>query len=195
LKIGTQGHPDATALVQAASQGNHKAADDLMGLVYNDLRGIADRLLRRERPDHTLQPTALVHEAYMRLVDQTRVDWQGRTHFLAVAARKVRHILVDHARSKKAAKRGGNRSTLILDENMTLPRGREVDVLGLDEALNNLFSVDERAARVVELRFFSGMTQPDVAKLLGVSERTVRNDWTWARTWLQHNLDPDNTDE
>lgn len=178
-----------SVLLGPASRGDESAAEQLLPLVYDDLRERAAHYLSRERSGHTLQPTALVHEAYLRLVDQTRVDWSGRTHFFAVAAETIRRILVDHARGNLTAKRGGQRNRVTLDEAVALSDERDVDLLALDEALDMLAKEDERAKQVVELRFFGGLTQVEVAQHLKVSERTVRNDWAWARAWLRRELD------
>jgi len=176
----------------AGDETARHAADELLPLVYDRLRRLARRLLAHERPGHTLQPTALVHEVYLKLVDQTRVSWQGRTHFFAAGARAMRHILVDHARGRGRAKRGGgwNRVTLAEDAAPFAAGGLDGDeLLALDEAMQRLAELDERSARVVELRFFGGLTVPEVAHVLGVSTRTVEGDWTHARAWLNRELD------
>ncbi|MFH1107766.1 MAG: sigma-70 family RNA polymerase sigma factor [Planctomycetota bacterium] len=180
---------EVTRLLGPASRGEEAAAATLLPLVYDQLRELAGRELRKEAPGHMLQPTALVHEAYLRLVDQTRVDWQGRTHFMAVAAMTIRRILVDHARKKAACKRGGSRPTLVLDETIAVLPARELNLVALDEALSDLAQFDERESRVVELRFFAGLTEQEVAAHLGVSERTVREDWRHARVWLRRRLE------
>jgi len=183
------GHgPDATILLDGANRGDRASADRLLALVYDELRERAANYLRRESPGHTLQPTALVHEAYVKLVDQSRVNWKGRTHFLAVAANSMRRILVDHARGQASAKRGGDRHRLSLSCVIEGFMESELDPLALDEALQKLTAVDERASRIVELRFFSELTEREAAQVLGVSERTVRNDWAWARQWLRREL-------
>ena len=178
-----------TTLLGPASRGEEPAAATLLPLVYDQLRDLAGRELQKEAPGHTLQPTALVHEAYLRLVDQTRVDWKGRTHFRAVAAMTIRRILVDHARKKAAAKRGGGERTLVLDETMAASPTRKVDLIGLDEALSDLARFDDRESRVVVLRFFAGLTECEIAEDLGISERTVRDDWKHARAWLRRRLE------
>ncbi len=175
---------------EGADGGLVEDTGELFGLVYGQLRRIAGSFMARERSSHTLQPTALVHEAYLRLVDQERISWRGRTHFFAVGARVMRNILVDHARAHGRDKRGGGWRRVTLSG--TPPFGdsgldRE-EVLALDEALRSLAGVDERAARVVELRFFGGLTVPETADLLGVSRRTVEADWTYARAWLLRRL-------
>jgi RNA polymerase sigma factor (TIGR02999 family) len=168
--------------------GDQRAADKLLPLVYDEFRALARHYLAQERANHTLQPTALVHEAYMKLVDQTRVDWQGRSHFFAVAAQAMRRILVDHARSRQRDKRGGGRARVVLDEEVALSPQKDEDVLALDEALQRLAKLDPRQAKVVELRFFGGMNVEEVAQALGVSKRTVEGDWTFARAWLSKEL-------
>ena len=184
----------ATAIVArlgTASGSESTPADELLPLVYDELRRLARHYLSRERPGHTLEPTALVHEAYLRLVDPTRATWQGRTHFFATGARVMRHLLVDHARGKGRAKRGGawRRVTLAEAVAPTLPRDlRREDLLALDAALSKLAQIDEREARIVELRFFAGLKVAEVASLLGVSKRTVEDDWVHARVWLRREL-------
>jgi len=171
--------------------GRSATPEQLMPLVYDELRRLARGYLSRERPGHTLQPTALVNEAYIKLVDQTRVDWQGRTHFFAVGARVMRNLLIDHARGRGRAKRGGAWHKVTLAEGLTPFTRRELDVdqlLSLNEALERLAELDERQARIVELRFFGGLTVPEVATVLGVSTRTVEGDWTHARAWLKREL-------
>ena len=180
---------DVTCLLEPARIGDDAATDKLLPLVYEELRVRAAFALRAERSGHTLQPTAVVHEAYLRLVDQTQVDWKGRTHFLAVASATIRRILVDHARKRLTAKRGGDRNRVTVSEGVALCDDRDVDLLALDEALGELGSADERASRVVELRFFGGLTGKEIAAHLEVSERTVHNDWVWARAWLRRTLE------
>jgi RNA polymerase sigma factor (TIGR02999 family) len=156
--------------------------------VYSELRSLAARYLYRERKDHTLQPTALVHEAYVKLVGQTRVDWQGRTHFLAIAAQAMREILVDHARRHNAAKRGGNRHRIALDDNLVIESSRDVDLLALEDALAKLAKLDPRQAQMIELRFFGGLDIAEVAKVMGMSKRSVEREWTMVRAWLRREL-------
>jgi RNA polymerase sigma factor (TIGR02999 family) len=175
-------------LVRMKDGDRAAAAAKLMPLVYDEFRALAARHLRRERANHTLQPTALVHEAYLKLIDQTRVDWQGRTHFFAVGAQAIRRILVDHARQKKRQKRGGGAGRVALDESVALAPQREEEILALDEALERLTKLDKRQAQVVEMRFFAGMSVEEVAEVLGVSKRTVEGDWTMARAWLMREL-------
>jgi RNA polymerase sigma factor (TIGR02999 family) len=154
-------------------------------LVYDQLREIARVYLARERSGHTLQPTALVHEAYLKLADQTRVKWQGKSHFLAVAATAMRRILVNHAKAHKALKRGGDLARLALDEALTEAQERSGDLLALDEAMCELERIDMEQVRIVELRFFGGLTALEAAEVLGISERTVFRQWLMARAWLR----------
>jgi RNA polymerase sigma factor (TIGR02999 family) len=162
----------------------HSDTDRIFKIVYNELRRIAGGLMRAERPEHTLQPTALVNEAYCRLVDQTRMEWQNRAHFFGVAARAMRQILVDYSRKRNAAKRGGDLQRITLDERLGVEVDMDLEVFELDEALTRLAQMDERMAQVVELRVFGGMTVEEVAHILGVSMRTVQNDWRVAKMWL-----------
>jgi len=179
-----------TPLLDSASRGDRRAAARLLPLVYEELRERAALSLRRERPSHTLQPTAIVHEAFLRLVDQTAVDWRGRTHFFAVAAEMMRRVLVDHARKRGATKRGGGRTRVALDEQVASPHANDdLDLVALDEALEELHRLSERQARVVELRYFGGLNVEDVAAVLSVSDRTVKEDWRIARAWLRRRLE------
>ena len=164
-----------------ASPGAH----GLFPLVYDQLREIARVYLSRERSGHTLQPTALVHEAYLKLADQNRVVWQNRSHFLAVAATAMRRILVNHAKAHKAQKRGGSLARLTLDEALAEAQGRTGDLVVLDEALSELERIDPEQVRIVELRFFGGLTASEAAEALGISERTVFRQWMMARAWLK----------
>ncbi|HEV2705795.1 MAG TPA: ECF-type sigma factor [Pyrinomonadaceae bacterium] len=161
----------------------------LMPLVYDELRRLAQIYLRRERPNHTLQPTALVHEAYLRLVDQSRVEWQDRAHFYGVAAQMMRRILIDHARAYASEKRGGSGRPLSLDEAAFLPEERAADLLALDDALKLLAEKDERKGRVVELRFFGGLSVRETAEVLGVHTATVERDWLVAKAWLYREIE------
>lgn len=167
--------------------GDPGVAEELVARVYGDLRRIARRQLARERAGHTLQPTALAHEAYLKLAEQEQVAWSGRTHYLAVAALAMRRILVSHARGRGAAKRGGDALRVTLDPELAVAE-REIDVAALDEALEALAQHDPRAARVVELRFFGGLTIAETAEVLGVSPATVKVDWSLARSWLFRKL-------
>jgi len=183
-------HPtgQVTELLARWRAGDRQALDSLMPLVYEELRRLARHYLREERPNHTLQSTALVHEAFMRLVGQHPPNWEGRAHFFGVAARLMRQILVDHARSHQAAKRGGNALTLSLDAEVAGPKGRDLDLLGLDAALNKLAERSPQQGRIVELRFFSGLTIEDTSEVLGISPATVKRSWTAARAWLYREM-------
>jgi RNA polymerase sigma factor (TIGR02999 family) len=179
---------EVTRLLRDWRAGDEEALERLLPRVYDELRRLARAYLARERPGHTLQPTALVHEAYLRLVDQTRVDWQNRAHFFAIAATSMRRILVSHARRRHAAKRGGAALTLTLDEGLAAAGERDVDLVALDEALAALERLDPRQARIVELRFFAGLTIEETATALEVSPATVKLDWKLARAWLFREL-------
>lgn len=168
--------------------GDSSAASKLFSLVYDELRAVADGYFKRQPADHTLQPTALVHEAFLRLVGGHAVQCENRAHFLAVAAKAMRQILISHARKRSAAKRGGECRTLTLVENLTPVAGREIELIALDDALNELSKLNERVAQVVELRFFGGLTVEEVARYRGVSKRTVESDWEMARAWLSREL-------
>ncbi len=184
---------NTTHCLQALSQGDDSAAAQLMPLVYNELRQIAEQHLRHERPNHTLQPTALVHEAFLKLVDQTQVKWQGRAHFLAVCAQAMRRILVDHARGKAREKRSGGRQRIELNEELMISSERSEDLLALDAALDKLAEMDTRHAAIVEMRFFGGMTEEEIAERLQISDRTVRREWTMVRAWLRRELSEETT--
>ena len=173
-----------TALLQAWGDGDLAARDRLFPLVYGELRRRAAHYMRRERPGHTLQPTALVHEVYLRLAGPKRMAWTSRAQFLAVASQAMRRVLVDHARSKRAGKRWGHRVRVTLEEGAATSQPREVDLLLLDEALDELASLSPGQARLVELRYFGGLTTEEAADVLGVSHDTVQRRWNLARTWL-----------
>jgi len=175
--VGTVGEPPADV------------AKRLLPLVYDELRALAERYLHSERRGHTLQPTALVHEAFMRLVDESRVDWKGRTHFYAVGAEAMRRILIDHARARGRGKRGGGWHRVLLEEAESPQNSHGVDLVALNDVLETLRDLDEQQARIVELRFFGGLTVQDVAHVLGVSKRKVEGDWTHAKAWLRSALD------
>jgi RNA polymerase sigma factor (TIGR02999 family) len=179
---------DVTQLLEHWSHGDRHALERLMPLVYGELHRLAQRYLRRERSDHTLQSTALVHEAYLRMVDQKNVRWQNRAHFFGVAAQSIRHILVDHARSHLAAKRGAGAAKLSLDEAIGVPEKREVDLLALDRALEGLAALDPQQGRIVELRFFGGLSIEETAEVLHISPATVKRDWVMAKAWLYQEL-------
>lgn len=182
------GPEDVTALLVRASEGDSRAADELLPLVYGKLRALAAELMQRERVDHTLQPTALVHEAYLKLVDQTRARWEDRAHFFSVAAQALRRILVDHARGHARAKRGGMRTKVQFDESLIAAYEQTIDLLSLDDALHRLAEQDAQRARVVALRFFGGLTIEEAAAVLEVSTRTVERQWRYARAWLYREL-------
>jgi RNA polymerase sigma factor (TIGR02999 family) len=180
---------DVTRLLARWSRGEQEALDELLPLVYGELRRMAGRQLRAERQEHTLTPTALVHEVYLRLVDQRRADWQNRTQFFAIAARLMRRVLVDHARARLAGKRGGSAVFVPLEQAGDPPAASTVaDVLAVDESLARLAALDADQARLVELRFFGGLTVEEIAPLLGRSERTVKREWRLARAWLFREL-------
>jgi RNA polymerase sigma factor (TIGR02999 family) len=187
--MGEPSPPDLTRLLLDWSRGDQTALDRLMPLVYDELRALAERSLRHERSGHTLQGTALVHEAYLKLVDQRQVRWQDRAHFFAVAAQLMRRVLVDHARRHGAVKRGSGAPRLPLHEaDAPAAAAPLVDWLALDCALDRLAALDERQARTVELRFFGGLTIEETAEVLQVSQATVKNDWNLARGWLYREL-------
>jgi RNA polymerase sigma factor (TIGR02999 family) len=177
-----------TELLHRWVGGDEKAKDALVPLVYDELRRVARRCLIGQRPDHTLQSTALVHEVYLRLVSQESVRWENRIHFFAVAAQQMRRILVDHARKKGAEKRGGGRVTVTLNEQLTPATQRDLDVIALDDALNELSRMNPQHSRIVEMRFFAGLSIEEAAQALGVSPATVKRDWTVARAWLYREL-------
>ena len=178
-----------TQLLNQWSNGDAEVLDDLMPLVYKELRRQAAGYLRRERSDHTLQPTALINEAYLKLVDQRDVKWQNRAHFFAIAAQAMRRILVDYARERKREKRGGAAENLPIEEAaFVVSKGKSIDLVALDEALTRLAKFDERQARVVELKFFSGLDIDETAAVLGVSNVTVRRDWNMAKAWLHQEI-------
>ena len=179
---------DVTRLLVAWSQGDEGALDTLLPLVYAELREMAHRYLGRERRDHTLQPTAVVHEAFLRLIKQRRVDWKNRSHFFAVAAQSMRRILVDHARARAADKRGGGQTLIALDAAPSGETPRTVDLIALDDALGRLEKLDRAKASVVEMRFFGGLTIDETAEALGASPSTVKRDWTLARAFLYREL-------
>jgi RNA polymerase sigma factor (TIGR02999 family) len=174
-----------TQLLVAWGDGDSAALDELMPLVYDELHRLARRYMNRERPGNTLQTSALVNEAYLRLVDQRDVRWQNRAHFFSIAAQMMRRILVDHARKRQFKKRGGGARRVSLDEVMIVSEERAADVVALDEALNILAEIDPRKGRIVELRFFGGLSVEETAEVLGVSPGTVMRDWTLAKAWLR----------
>ncbi|TAM84543.1 MAG: sigma-70 family RNA polymerase sigma factor [Acidobacteria bacterium] len=179
---------EVTLLLRAWGDGSKKALDRLAPLVYHELHQIAGRLMASERPNHTLQATALVNEAYLRLVDARQVSWQDRAHFFAICARAMRQILVDHARSRSSAKRGGGEVAIELDEGLAAAASQEASLLELDEALKRLEALDPRKSQVVEMRYFGGLSIEETAEGLKVSAETVRRDWKMARAWLHREL-------
>lgn len=184
------GPHDVTGLLLAWRQGNHSAFEELIPVVYDELRRLAHHHLRGERRNHTLQTAELVHETYVRLVDSSRVRWQNRAHFFAVAAQCMRRILVDAARARQALKRGGDHVRVDLDAELTLAEAPNLDLVALDEALHALAAMDDRRSRVVELRFFGGLSVEETAQLLEVSPETVMRDWKVAKAWLFKQLNP-----
>ena len=179
---------NVTTLLLDWSQGNQAALERLTPLVYDELRRIAKRYLRKERSEHTLQSTALANEAFLRLVDQSQVQWQNRAHFFGVAAQMIRRILVDYARARHTDKRGAGMTQLSLDEAIGVPEKRSVELIALDEALVELARLDERQSRIVELRFFVGLSVEETAEVLGISSATVKREWTSAKAWLFREL-------
>ncbi len=177
-----------TELLLRYRHGDKEAEQQLISAVYTELRRTAAAYLRRERPDHSLQPSALVNEAYIKLAGLSRLDWQNRSHFLGVAARIMREILVDHARARRAEKRGRGVQVVPLEDATIVEKGRATDVLALNEALDHLAQKDRRAAQVVEYRYFAGLSIEETAAALGVAPRTVRQDWQFGRAWLQRRL-------
>ena len=175
-------------LLSALTRGEEDAASKLMPLVYNELRRLAGSYMRREREDHTLQATALVHEAYLKLIDQRSVNWQSRAHFFGVSAQLMRRILVDHARGHTRQKRGGEHQKVSLDEAIVFAERQADELLAVDESLDMLAKIDPRQARVVELRFFGGLSVEEAADVLGVSPKTVKREWSVAKAWLAADL-------
>lgn len=181
--------PNLTQMLHEWSDGNQNALDALMPFVYEELRRQASRYLRKERAGHTLQTTALIHEAYLKLIDQKNVQWQNRSHFFAIAAQAMRRILVDYARERHREKRGGAAENLPLEEAVfAVSKEKSIDLVALDEALTRLAELDARQARIVELKYFGGLETEETAQVLGVSNATVRRDWNFAKAWLHHQL-------
>jgi RNA polymerase sigma factor (TIGR02999 family) len=179
---------DVTQILREWSGGDRDAPERLMPLVYDEMRRLARSFLARERDGHTFQPTALVNEAYLRLVDQTRVNWQNRAHFYGIASSMMRRVLIDHARAHATEKRGGVAVHLSIDDVQVPVEKRAASFLALDEALEKLAQMDPRKARIVEMRFFGGLSDEEIAEVLGVSSRTVLRDWKTARLWLYREL-------
>jgi len=183
--------PNVTAMLRDWSNGDQQAQDQLFRAVYKELHGQAAGYLRHERPGLSLQTTDLIHEAYLRLIDQQHVEWHDRLHFFAIAAQVMRRVLVDHARSRHAAKRGGSDIRLPLAEAMVVLPGPDLDFVALDEALSKLAEIDPQQIQVVELRFFSGLSVAETATVMSVSERTIKRDWHVAKAWLRRELSSD----
>jgi RNA polymerase sigma factor (TIGR02999 family) len=184
-------HPshNVTEMLQEwSNRGDRQALDELIPIVYEELRRQASLQLRHERPNHTLQTTALVHEAYLRLVDQRGARWQNRAHFFAIAAQMMRRILVDHMRKTSAAKRGGSALRLPLDEGLAVTDEQSIDLVAIDEALVKLSALDPQQGRIVELRFFGGLNVEETAEVLDISPRTVKRDWRMAKAWLHREI-------
>lgn len=176
---------EITRILKSWSGGNREAVDDLIPLVYDELHKVAAHYLRRQRSDHTLQPTALVNEAYLKLIDISNVNWHDRAHFFAVASQTMRHILVDHARAQSREKRGGGKGQMLsLDEAVSFSKDKDVDLLSLDEALRELATIDEQQCKIVELRFFGGLTVEETAVVMKISPATVKREWRIAKAWL-----------
>jgi len=180
--------PPITELLLAWRQGERAALDELIPHVQGELKRIARNYMRRQKPDHTLQTTALVNEAFLRLVDSNRVNWQDRNHFLAISAQLMRRILVDFARKKSSLKRGGDGVHVTLNENVDVADEKATEVIALDEALQRLAQMNERQSKIVEYRYFGGLTEEQIAETLEISSRTVRRDWNLARAWLYREL-------
>jgi RNA polymerase sigma-70 factor, ECF subfamily len=179
---------EITALLQQIKQGDVAAESDLIPLIYEKLRAIARNQMGRERPDHTLQATVLVHEAFLQLVGNSQIDWCNRTHFFALASRVMRRILVDHARAARAQKRPGARQKVELESALIFVEAQHADLLALNEALERLERWDSRQSRVIEMHFFGGLSFEEIAEVLGISDRTAKRDWTMARAWLYREL-------
>lgn len=180
---------DVTQILSSVESGDAEALDQLLQVVYSELRAICEKQLRAERPEHTLQPTALVHEAYLRLVEQRNTHWKNRAHFFSVASRIIRRILVDHARARLSEKRGQGAKAETFSETLISAGDRNVDLLDLDAALNKLNEEDEEAARVVEMRFFGELTQAEIAHVMNCSERSIQRHWSYAKAWLFRELE------
>lgn len=185
---GPDPRADVTGLLLDWSKGDRHALEELMPLVYGELRRLAGSYLSRERSDHTLQSTALVHEAFLRLVNQREVQWRNRAHFYGIAAQMIRRILVDHARLQHAGKRGAGAIKIELDEGMAVSQQKELDLVGLDDALHRLAELDERQSRIVELRFFAGLSVEETAEVMQLSAATVKREWSSARAWLYREM-------
>jgi len=185
----TDSSANVTRLLHAATSGDRRDVDALMAAVYEDLRRLAVAEMQSERGDHTLQPTALIHEAYLKLIDQRHTDWTDRVHFFAIASRVIRRILVDHARRRDAAKRGAAYQRVTIEETDLPHRESDIDLLTLDEALTDLSQLDRRQSEIVEMRFFGGLTLEEIAKALSIGKRSVDREWRAAKAWLWLRLD------
>ena len=183
-----QSRQQVTQLLVAWNSGDEAALQELMPLVYDELRKLAHHYIRRERPGHTLQTSGLVNEAYLRLVDQTKIQWQSRKHFYGIAARLMRQILVDYARKQSYAKRGGDAQRVELDEKLIISKDRAADIVDLDEALKKLAELDPRQSQIVELRFFGGLSVEETAEVLSISVSTLMRDWMVAKSWLKRSI-------
>jgi RNA polymerase sigma factor (TIGR02999 family) len=183
-----EGTSPASRLLRAWGRGDLQARDELVPVVYRELRRRAGAYLRRERPDHTLQPTALVHEAYVRLMGQERVAWQNRAHFFAMAAQMMRRVLIDHARERQAAKRPGAAVKVVLDDRVGATQPRDCELMALDQALVELARIDPRQGQIMELRYFGGLSEQEVAAVLSISRATVTREWHTARAWLYRRM-------
>lgn len=186
--ISSPAREDVTRMLVDWSGGDREAPARLIPFVYEELRSLARQYLQRERPDHTLQATGLVHEAYLRLVDQSTTTWQNRAHFFGVAAQVMRRILVDYARAHRAEKRGGGWDKLAFDEALAPAAERSIDLVALDDALKDLLALDPRQSQIVELRFFGGLTNEEIGEVLDVSPRTVKREWRMAKAWLRREI-------
>lgn len=185
--MSLENQEDVTVLLNAASEGDESAPEKLLPLVYDDLRRLARVYFANEKTEHTLQATALVHEAYIRLVNWENVSWKNRAHFFAVAAEVMRKVLIDHARKKNALKRDSGQK-ILLEEAVSFSKNKELDLVKLDEALQTLEKLDQRQAKIVELRFFGGLSIEETAYILKISETTVKREWTFAKAWFQREL-------
>jgi RNA polymerase sigma factor (TIGR02999 family) len=195
MTLSTPSPEEVAQLLIAGSNGSQDALAQLFPLVYEELRRLAHRYMNRERPGHTLQTTAVVHEAYLRLIDQNHVQWQNRAHFFAIAAQMMRRILITHAQSRGYAKRSGGALKVSLDEAAILSQERAGELLALDEALKSLTDLDPRRSQVVELRFFGGLSNEEIAEVLKISPNTVTRDWNVAKAWLYRELSKEQEDE
>lgn len=185
MKVSSE---NVTELLQGWRDGDKEALDKLMPLVYEELRRQAARYLRQERPGHTLQTTALIHEAYLRLIDQRKTKWENRAHFYGIAAQMMRRILVDHARTRGRLKRGGSSIRVSMSQAVALAEGPNLDIVAIEEALKRLEELDPHQSRIVELRFFSGLTVEETAEILGISAATVKREWRVAKAWLYREI-------